>query len=64
MVDVIALYLLPDDAPLRCAHYYCSAAGEREQTEVYVIPCGELGAWIHAEKNGGLKEELLYENHP
>lgn len=64
VADVIALYLLPDDAPLRCAHYYCSTAGRLERTEVYVIPCEELGAWIHDEKNGGLKEEQLYEIHP
>ncbi len=62
VADVIALYLLPDDAPPRCAHYYCSAAGPQERTEVYVIPCEDLGAWIHAEKNSGLKEAQLYEN--
>lgn len=62
VADVIALYLLLDDAPRRCAHYYCSAAGPRERTEVYVIPCEDLGTWIHAEKNDGLKEARLYEN--
>ncbi len=64
VVDIIALYLLPDDAPRRCAHYYCSAAGTRDQTEVYVIPTEDLEAWIHAGKNGGLKEVQLYENRP
>ena len=25
VVDIVALYLPPDDAPPRCAHYYCNA---------------------------------------
>ena len=36
VTDIITLYLLPDDAPRRCAHYYCSAAGEVDCTEAYV----------------------------
>ena len=27
VTDVIALYVLFDDSPLHCSHYYCSAPG-------------------------------------
>ena len=64
VADIVAMYVLPDDAPLRCAHYYCSAAGDQDRTEVYVVPCGELTAWIHAAKSGALEEVELLENHP
>mgnify|MGYP001780069777 CR=1 FL=1 len=42
VTDIITLYLLPDDAPRRCAHYYCSAAGEVDCTEVYVVPASRF----------------------
>ena len=29
VTDIITLYLLPDDAPRRCAHYYCTPPGQR-----------------------------------
>ena len=38
VTDIITLYLLPDDAPAQCAHFYCSAAGSADSTEVYVVP--------------------------
>lgn len=46
VADIIALYLLPDDAPLRCAHYYCSAHGDTDYTEVYVVPKGDFIHWL------------------
>ena len=64
VTDIVALYLLPDDAPLRCAHYYCSAMGCQDQTEVYVIPRELFPCWLEAEKTNDLKEEKLYENRP
>lgn len=64
VADVVALYLLPDDAPRRCAHYYCSAAGDQDRTEVYVVPCDELMAWLYAVKAGGLEGVDLLENLP
>lgn len=63
VADIVALYLLPDDAPRRCAHYYCSAAGDRDRTEVYVVPCDGLTAWLHAAKAGVLEGVELLENH-
>jgi len=61
VADILALYLLPDDAPLRCAHYYCSAVGDTDGTEVYVVPRGLFPVWLAAENRGELEEDLLYE---
>ncbi len=53
--DIIALYVMEDDAPSFCRHYYCSAAAMEERTEVYVVPNedfpltsfpGKLGAYL------------------
>ena len=60
VTDIITLYLLPDDAPRRCAHY-CSAAGAEDQTEVYVIPTSRFPTWLAAEQANDLEEERLYE---
>lgn len=64
VTDIVALYLLPDDAPLRCAHFYCSAMGDQDLTEVYVIPKELFPRWLEAEKTNDLKEENLYETRP
>lgn len=61
VTDIITLYLLPDDAPKRCAHYYCSAAGSEDRTEVYVIPASRFHLWLTAEGADDLEEEMLYE---
>lgn len=36
--DIVAMYVLPDDGPSICSHYYCSAQGQSDRTEVYVVP--------------------------
>lgn len=36
--DTLALFALPDDGPDTCNHFYCSKEGNRECTEVYVLP--------------------------
>ena len=36
--DTLALFALPDDGPDTCDHFYCSKEGNRECTEVYVLP--------------------------
>ena len=48
VTDIVTLYLMPDDAPRRCAHYYCSAAGEEDCTEVYVVPASRFPEWLAA----------------
>lgn len=60
--DIVAMYVLPDDGPSVCSHYYCSAAAEQERTEVYVVPQREFLLWLTDEPkmpDGGVK---LYEN--
>ena len=49
VVDALAMFLLPDDSPMRCLHYYCSAAGTVERTEVYLVPRVEFQAWLELE---------------
>ena len=38
VADIVALFLLPDDNPSVCEHFHCSASGDEERTEVYLIP--------------------------
>ena len=37
--------------PMRCRHYYCSAAGTVERTEVYLVPRTEYHAWLELENH-------------
>ena len=60
IVDTIAVKVMIDDAPMKCRHYYCSAPGKVEQTEVYVIPRSDFKSWLDMEDaipEGGLKIE-------
>lgn len=59
--DIVALYVMPDDSPKVCAHYYCSVSGTDDRTEVYVVPKNEFPLWLVAERampDAGVK---LYE---
>lgn len=58
--DTIALYVMPDDGPEICCHYYCSAAAQTERTEVYVVPQTDFPYWFESEKKdaGGGGETL------
>ena len=49
VVDALAMFLLPNDSPMRCRHYYCSAAGTVERTEVYLVSRAEYQAWLEQE---------------
>lgn len=51
VVDAIAMFFLVDDTPLECRHYYCSAAGIRERTEVYIVPRNEFEEWLALESS-------------
>lgn len=62
--DTVALYVMEDDAPVTCQHYYCSAAGTTEQTEVYVVPVKEFHLWLVTETRFPDKGVKLYENIP
>ncbi len=43
--DAIALYTMTDDNPRVCNHYYCTAAGSEERTEVYIVPRSDFKLW-------------------
>lgn len=62
--DIIALYTMEDDAPSSCRHYYCSAAGSVERTEVYVVPAADFPSWLITEKVIPNEGVMLHENDP
>ena len=62
MVDAIAMFFLVDDTPLECRHYYCSAAGENEMTEVYIVPRADFESWLGLEKEPEKLRKKLYKN--
>ena len=62
VVDAIAMFFLVDDTPLECRHYYCSAAGENEMTEVYIVPRADFESWLGLENEPEKLRKKLYEN--
>ena len=64
VVDAIAMFFLVDDTPLECRHYYCSAAGSRERTEVYIVPRNEFEDWLALENNIPDIGVFLHKNSP
>lgn len=50
--DIIALYVMPDDGPSVCSHYYCSAESCADQTEIYVVPRKEFPEWLAKKQPG------------
>jgi hypothetical protein len=64
VLDIVALYVMVDDSPMRCQHYYCSAPGSSNRTEIYVIPQDDFKSW-YAYKDSIPEEGVrLYENRP
>ena len=59
--DIVALYVMPDDGPKVCAHYYCSASGADDRTEVYVVPKEEFPLWLVTERAMPDQGVKLYE---
>ena len=60
--DCVALYVMEDDNPAACSQYECSAKGDRERTEIYVVPQAEFPqvavvGKIHAGRGGGASEK-------
>ena len=64
VVDAIAMFFLVDDTPMECRHYYCSAAGETEMTEVYIVPRADFESWLSLEKELEKLRKKLRENLP
>lgn len=46
VTDVVALYVMADDSPDVCSNYECSAVGDVERTEVYVVPEKDFTTWF------------------
>lgn len=59
--DIVALYVMPDDSPKVCAHYYCSVSGMDERTEVYVVPKKDFPLWLVTERAMPDEGVRLYE---
>ena len=64
VTDIVALYVMEDDAPLCCRHYYCSAAGSTERTEVYVVPRTSFGDFLLLEDQMPDEGVKLYAQRP
>ena len=62
VLDVIALYVMPDDSPVRCRHYYCSASGSKERTEIYIVPRVDFMYWLGHEDSIPDRGVKLFEN--
>lgn len=60
--DIITMYVMPDDGPDFCSHYYCSAEGMEDRTEVYVIPKKDFPMWVVMERSMPERGVELYEN--
>ncbi|MEY8389875.1 DUF6100 family protein [Lachnospiraceae bacterium 45-W7] len=59
--DIVAMYVMPDDSPAVCSHYYCSAEGTENRTEVYVVPKWDFPIWLVKETGMPDKGVELYE---
>lgn len=62
--DIVAMYVMPDDAPAVCSHYECSAVGADDRTEVYVVSKTDFPMWLSLENERLKEEENLYEKTP
>lgn len=60
--DIVAIYVMPDDGPEICSHYYCSAKGQTNRTEVYVLPKSEFAVWLTIENSMPDEGVKLYES--
>ena len=56
VLDIVAMYVMPDDAPSICSHYECSVMGEDDRTEVFVVLRMDFPQWL-LQENESLKEE-------
>ena len=60
--DTVALFTMADDEAMECRHFYMSEEGEKEQTEVYVVPQDEFKKWLDMIENSEIKEVVLNDN--
>ncbi len=55
VTDIVAMYVLPDDNPDVCSLYQTSAEGDKDMTEVYVVPRREFPEWLKEKGEMGAK---------
>ena len=46
IVDLVALYALIDDAPMKCKHFYCSRISDHDSTDVFLVPSEDFILWL------------------
>ena len=63
-LDTIAFYVMYDDSPLKCRHYYTTAVGDENRTEIFVVPQNEFRDWLDYADIHTNEEVILYENLP
>lgn len=44
--DLLALYCLSDDGPMKCRHYYTSKQSDEDRTEIYIVPYYDFAKWL------------------
>lgn len=49
VTDKVAQYVMADDTPSCCRHYYCSAPGKESATQVFVVPLKDFPKWLAIE---------------
>lgn len=47
VMDLVAMYVLLDDSPMKCKHYYCSAIDITDSTEVFIVPHKDFIKWLN-----------------
>ena len=65
VTDAVALFTLPDDSPAWCSHYYCSAAGDANRTQVFVVPQTDFTRWLRLYGDDGVEsnQSIPHEQH-
>lgn len=53
IVDMIALYVLVDDSPMKLKHFYCSDICTSDSTEIFLIPSKDFKLWLSKYQMGG-----------
>ena len=60
--DTVALFTMTDDEITEWGHFYMSAEGETERTEVYIVPQTDFRKWLDRVENRKAVEVIRGEN--
>lgn len=47
IVDMVALYVLVDDSPMKLKHFYCSSKEDIDKTEIFLVPEVDFIEWLN-----------------